>query len=276
MVERRKPLAIANWKMAMTIEESLSFLEQIEEHVAGLLGMVDVVVCPPATALWAMAQKLPDSRLQLGAQDFSTAVDPAHTGELSASLLSDAGAQWALIGHWEARRRGDDDETANAKVHLALAACLMPIVLLGEARGAPPASAEEVAGRLATILRGCTPAQVEKVAFVYEPEEAIGEEQPAPAEQVEAGCAAIRRAVEQLYGPAVGRFVRVAYGGSVTPEYAAELLSYPDVDGLGAGRQGRDPKAFAHIIRRVAEGRQGLILVEGAGQGREAGAGPRF
>jgi triosephosphate isomerase len=93
------------------------------------------------------------------------------------------------------------------------------------------------------------------MAFVYEPEAAIGVAEPIPAEQAGAGCGFIRGWLAERFGQEVAQAVRIIYGGSVTPDHAIALLTQPDVDGLGAGRKGRDPEAFARIVRLVAERR---------------------
>jgi triosephosphate isomerase len=113
-----KPLALSNWKMAMTIVESLAFVRDFEVIAGDLLEEVDVVICPPFTALWPVAQALRDSpsagsgrsRIQLGGQNIAPTADLARTGEISAALLADVGCQWVMLGHWEVRRHLGDDE----------------------------------------------------------------------------------------------------------------------------------------------------------------------
>ncbi|NIV36051.1 MAG: triose-phosphate isomerase, partial [Anaerolineae bacterium] len=105
-----KPLAVANWKMAMTIPESLAFVQAFRTAVHDLVQAVDIVLCPPYTALHPVARALKDNPIMLGAQDLCAASGQAHTGEISAPLLVDAGCEWVLLGHWEIRRRtGETD-----------------------------------------------------------------------------------------------------------------------------------------------------------------------
>ena len=119
----------------MTVAESLTFVQQFEALAGDLLNAMDVVLCPPYTALWPVAKALRGSRLQLGAQNVAPTADPARTGEISAALLADVGCRWVMLGHWEVRRcLGDDDEAVNRKVRLAFEAGLAPILLVGEAR----------------------------------------------------------------------------------------------------------------------------------------------
>jgi 2-amino-4-hydroxy-6-hydroxymethyldihydropteridine diphosphokinase len=248
----RTPLALANWKMSMTVAACLAFIPDAETVLAELLDQVDVVVCPPFTALWPVARALEASRIQLGGQNIAPTNDVARTGEVSAALLADAGCRWAMLGHWEVRRHlGDDDATIGRKLRLALDAGLAPIVLIGEAAGdADPTAAIE--RQLQTILRGLDAAEVARTALIYEPESARGQSAPIAPEQVAQRCAFIRDRLRAHSGAASAERVRIIYGGSVAPEYAAALLASPDVDGLGASRRARDPATFAAIVRQIA------------------------
>jgi len=249
----RAPFAVANWKMAMTIAEGRTFLRRFRERLGDLAGAVDVVLCPPCTALYPMAQALIGSPIALGAQNLSAAEGTAHTGQISASLLADAGCQWVLVGHWEIRRRdGERDADVNRKLVAALDAGLRPILLVGEGTDQRDQAEKALAHHLPALLAGTDAAQVARMAVIYEPEWTIGVDEPAPPDHVAAGCRFIRRWVADAYGDAVGAQLRTIYGGSVTPDYAEDLLASPHVDGLGAGRKGRDPDAFAEIVRLIA------------------------
>nr|HID14595.1 triosephosphate isomerase [Anaerolineae bacterium] len=249
----RKPLAVANWKMAMTIAESLAFVHEFRAAVGDLAQAVDIVLCPPYTALHAVAQVLIHTPIGLGAQNLCAAPGKAHTGEISASLLADAGCEWVLLGHWEIRRRtGDTDADVNRKMHAAFQAGLRPILLVGEAATERGQTEEALAVRLSHLFADCEPEQVAQMAVVYEPEWTIGVQEPASPGYVAAGCGFIRRWIGREYGAGVAEGVRIIYGGSVAPEYAEGLLASPEVDGLGASRKGRDPIAFAEIVRLIA------------------------
>jgi triosephosphate isomerase len=253
MAATRKPLALTNWKMAMTIAECLAFFETFEALAGDLTEAVDVVVCPPFTALWAAAQVSRSSHIQLGGQNIAPTDDLARMGEISAALLADVGCTRVMLGHWEVRRyQGDDDAIVNRKVHLALQSGLSPILLVGEGRDEAAAQKVVLENHLTTVLQDCQPAQVEEMAFVYEPEGAIGVQLPASPDQVATGCGMMREWLRRRFGEDVGNGVRIIYGGSVAPEHAAELLAVPDLDGLGATRRGRDPESFVEIVRQIA------------------------
>ncbi len=249
----RRPLIVLNWKMSMTLDETQAFVERFQAQDEGRASALDLVITPPATALTTLDELAAGTPIQVGAQDLSTESDAPHTGQLSAELLADAGATWALIGHWEVRRdRGDDWATLNAKVHRALAGGLRPILLLGEDDRAGDVAAQ-LETRVARVLDGCAAPDVRRMAFIYEPAWAIGKDEPAPPEHVSAGVQALREALTTHFGPEVSERVQVIYGGSVTPENADVLLKEPALDGLGMGRKGRDPDAVAALVRQILE-----------------------
>jgi triosephosphate isomerase len=243
--------------MEMTVEQGLAYLQRFQANVSGLLDQVDIILCPPYTALYPLANALADSPIQLGVQNLSEAEGGAYTGEISALLAADAGACWAQLGHWELRRhKGETDESVNRKVHRALDAGLNLILLVGEARGIfGTQTLAALDQQLSCVLAGCRADQVAKMILVYEPEWTIGVQQPAPVAHVESGCAFILSWLADRYGQDAARTVRMVYGGSVSPETAQSLLALPDLDGLGAGRKGRDPDAFADIVRLIVEAR---------------------
>jgi triosephosphate isomerase len=254
----RKPLALSNWKMAMTVAESLAFVREFRALAGDLVHEVDVVVCPPFTAIYAVAQALTGGPIMLGAQDVSAGDDPARTGQISAALLADVGCQWVMLGHWEVRRYfGDTDEIVNRKMHLALAAGLRPILLIGEARDARESFQAALDAQLGRAMDGCDAAQAAMMAFVYEPEWTIGVAEPALPERVAAGCGFIREWIGERFGSPVAQAVRIIYGGSATPAHAEALLISPEVDGLGATRKGRRAETFVQIVRHIAAAKAG-------------------
>ncbi|MDW8067559.1 MAG: triose-phosphate isomerase [Anaerolineae bacterium] len=249
----RKPFALANWKMAMTIPQSLAFVREFLARAGPWLNAVEVVLCPPYTALATVADAVRGTPIAVGGQDLWPGPGPAHTGAISAELLTNAGATWVMVGHWEVRRRlQEDDGAVNRKIRAALEGGLRPILLFGEAAG------ESLdPERLALLLDRCDAEAVARMVFVYEPEGAIGQAEPVSPAHAAAGCRAIRRWLAERFGEEAADQARIIYGGSVTPEHAAALLADPDVDGLGATRRGRDPAAFADIVARIAHLRSG-------------------
>ena len=255
----RKPLALANWKMAMTVSDGLAFVREFGAAVGALAQSVTIVLCPPYTAIHALSKLLTNSPIELGAQDFCAAPGNAHTGQISAPLLADAGCVWVMLGHWEVRRRtGETDEKVNNKMHAALKAELRPILLTGESAPERGHAQAVLAARLPDLFAGCEPWQIAQMTVLYEPEWTIGMQEPAPADYIASSCSFIRDWIGQEYGEDAANKTRIIYGGSVAPKHAEALLSSPDVDGLGAGRMGRDPVAFEQIVQTIGRAK-GLV-----------------
>lgn len=241
----------------MTVAEGLAFIREFEVLAGEFLDAIDIVICPPFTAIWPLAQALQGSRLSLGGQNMAMETDASHTGEISAALLYDAGCRWVMLGHWEVRRHlGDTDETVNRKLRLALGNGLTPVLLIGEGRDEQEPLPTVLARRLEIVLDGCRADQVAGMAFIYEPEGAIGAKAPVAPEHAARGCQTIRDWLRARWGPEVAEQARILYGGSVAPEYASALLASADVDGLGASRRGRDSVAFADLVRQIARAKQ--------------------
>lgn len=253
----RKPLAVSNWKMTMSVAHSLTFVDDFLALAGDDLEQVEVVLCPPFTALHPVAQSIAGTRLQLGAQDMAATDEIARTGQVSAPLLLDAGCQWVMLGHWETRRYlGDTDAIVNRKIRLAFEHGLRPIALVGpESESDSPLQAS-LAQQLERMLDGCQEELVARMAFVYEPEGKIGSEAPEDPKAVAAGCGIIRGWLDEKWGNRVAEQVRIIYGGSVAPEYAPNLLASSHVDGLGASRQGRDPASFARIVHSIRSAKE--------------------
>jgi triosephosphate isomerase len=255
----RKAFALANWKMAMTIPEALAFTGEFRAAVGSLIQLMDIVLCPPFTALHPLSEALMDTPIAVGAQNLYAAAEKAHTGEFSAMLLADAGCRWVMLGHWEIRRRtGETDVDFNKKMRAGLQAGLRPILLMGEEIQERGEAETALGSRLPTMFADCEPAQVARGVIVYEPEWTIGAREPAPPDYIATSCSFIRDWIGQVFGKDTAQQMRIIYGGSVTPEHVKNLLASPDLDGLGAGRKGRDPVAFAQIVRSIAEAK-GLV-----------------
>jgi triosephosphate isomerase len=239
--------------MAMTLAQSRAFVHEFSAAVGDAAGAVDIVICPPYTALQTAAEALSSTPIALGAQNLCAAPGLAHTGEISAALLADVGCEWVMLNHWEIRRRArETDHDVNLKMLAAFQAGLRPILLIGEGTTERGQVQETLAAQLPGLFAGCETAQVSQMAIVYEPEWTIGVREPAPADYAAEGCTFIRRWLGQTYGAECASAVRIIYGGSVAPEYTSILLASSDVDGAGASRKGRDPDAFAGIVRLIA------------------------
>ena len=220
-----RPLIAGNWKMHGTLAEALALAGDVAAGVGGL--KVDLLVCPPALHLVSVAQALRGEAVAVGGQDCHAAPKGAHTGDVSAPMLADAGASHVILGHSE--RRADHAETdavVRAKVVAALAAGLIPVVCVGETEAERLAGqAEAVVGRQ---LAESLPDGFEGVV-AYEPVWAIGTGRVPTEADIAAIHAAIRASLVARF--AGGGAMRILYGGSLKPGNAAAILALAHVDG---------------------------------------------
>ncbi|MDR3523861.1 MAG: triose-phosphate isomerase [Acetobacteraceae bacterium] len=249
-----RQLIAGNWKMNGRLADGAALVGKLQQAVSGL--ECDVLICPPATLLHTLAAQLAGSAVQVGGQDCHTKVSGAHTGDISAAMLRDAGAAWVILGHSERRTdHGESDAMVQAKTRAAVAAGLSPIVCVGETE------AERVAGAQDAVvggqLIGSLPqdfAQGYAGVVAYEPVWAIGTGRTPSEADVAQMHAHIRKTLVSHLGEA-GRGVRILYGGSVKPSNAAALLALPDVGGAlvgGAALVADDFAAIAHASHAVA------------------------
>lgn len=253
----RRPIIAGNWKMHLTIPESLALVEAVKHTVER--DAVEVVVCPPFTALWAVAQDLRGSAIGLGAQDLFWEPQGAFTGEIAATMLTDVGCSFVIIGHSERRRHfGETDEMVHRKLRAALGQGLIPIVCIGETL--QERSAQRTMNVLTTQLAGalgaCSPAECAKVILAYEPVWAIGTGQNATPEQAQEAHQTIRQWLSGHAGASVAQAVRIQYGGSVTASNASSLLQQADVDGALVGGASLNADSFVAIVKSAVQARQ--------------------
>ena len=239
-------LIAGNWKMNTTTAEAAALATALRGGAAGC----ELLVCPPATQLVAVAGLLAGSAVGVGGQDCHWDPSGAHTGDISAPMLRDAGAGWVILGHSERRaNHAENDETVREKAVAAAAAGLTPIVCVGETDEQRSSGREtEVVG---WQLAGSLPEGFAGV-LAYEPIWAIGTGKSATEADVEAMHAFIRAELLRQF-PANGAAMRILYGGSVKPGNAASLLALPDVGGAlvgGASLVAADFLAIASAARR--------------------------
>jgi triosephosphate isomerase len=234
-----------NWKMNGLAADADRLAAALARDAAGL--PCDLLVCPPATVLARVARALAGTAVAVGGQDCAPQADGAHTGDISAAMLRDAGASHVVLGHSERRRdHGETDELVREKVIAAAAAGLLPIVCVGETDEQRNAGREtEVVG---WQIEGSLPKPFSGM-LAYEPVWAIGSGQSATERDVEIMHAFIREELMRQFGPEAGRAVPILYGGSVKPENAASLLAVAEVGGALVGGASLDAAAFLAIAR---------------------------
>ena len=234
MATRPRPLIAGNWKMNGRQADGLTLARALAERSAHEPLAADLLICPPATLLFLVAELLTDTPVALGAQDCHPKPSGAFTGDIAAPMLADAGCSYVIVGHSE-RRAGhrEDDALVRAKAEAAVAAGLIPIVCLGETE------AERDAGQALAVverqLAGSLPAGAEAARLVvaYEPVWAIGTGRTPTAPDIEAVHRHLRR---QLAGRvAEPERVRLLYGGSVKTDNCREILRLPEVNGALIG-----------------------------------------
>jgi triosephosphate isomerase (TIM) len=245
----RAPFIAGNWKMNKTIAEAESFIQALLPQV-GAIDDVEIVICPPYTALQAMVDSARGSSVQVYAQNMHEADSGAFTGEVSAPMLTEIDVQGVILGHSERREYyNETDRALQQKVPKALDAGLVPILCVGETED------ERERGDTERKLRHQVQEGLEKVAtdqlaevvVAYEPIWAIGTGLVATPEQAQEAIAFVRALVEDR-DKAAGQAVRILYGGSLNADNAAELLALPDADGALVGGASLDPASFAKII----------------------------
>jgi triosephosphate isomerase len=248
----RIPFIAANWKMHKTVHEAVVFVKEFRSLVKDI-DDVEIVVAPPFTAVHAVAEAARNSNVGVSGQNAHWEKQGAFTGEVSADMVREAGADYVILGHSERRRLfGETDETVNRRLVAALGAKLTPIVCIGETLD--EREADQTLSVLDRQIRagfdGMTGEQIASLVIAYEPVWAIGTGRNATPEQAEEAHAHIRQRLRQGFGGQAADQCHVIYGGSVKPDNIHELVTLPDVDGALVGGASLDVRAFYDIILR--------------------------
>lgn len=249
MSASRRPLVAGNWKMNKTGPDARAYCEALMTLLGdGGEATAEVVVCPPFTALEAVAFALAGTSVSTAAQAVHEAVSGAQTGEVSAAMIAATGARGVIVGHSERRAAGETDTQVAARVRAALDHGLFVILCVGESLDLRDAD-ETLPWLSAQVAAGLTHVaadEVDRLALAYEPIWAIGTGRTASPEQAQEACAHVRAEAGRVVD---GQVLRVLYGGSVTPDNASVLMAQPDVDGALVGGASLDPASFAAIIQ---------------------------
>jgi triosephosphate isomerase len=248
----RVPFIAANWKMFKTVHEAVVFAKEFRSMVKDMQG-AEIVVAPPFTAVHAVAEAARNTPIGVAGQDLYWEREGAFTGEISAGMLKEAGAEYVIIGHSERRRLfNETDATVNRKLVAALGADLTSIVCIGETLEEREANQtlEVLDRQIKAGLDGLTGDQVASLVLAYEPVWAIGTGRNATPQQAGEAHAHIRSRLRQWFGGHAGDHCHVIYGGSVKPDNIHELVQLPDVDGALVGGASLDVRAFFEIVSR--------------------------
>jgi triosephosphate isomerase len=251
MNKERKLIIAGNWKMNKTVAEALDLAHNLKIDLANVKE-VDIVVCPPFTALCEVSKEILDSNIRLGAQNMSEQNAGAYTGEIAAGMLKEFSVRYVILGHSERRQYQKESDALIARKAAAVhAASLKPIVCVGETL------AEREAGQMQKVLEtqvrgslvGLSKELMSETVVAYEPVWAIGTGKTATTAQAQEAHAFIRGVLSKMFDEAVARRVRIQYGGSVKPSNARELMSQADVDGALVGGASLEARSFADIIK---------------------------
>ena len=238
--------------MYKTALEARELAAQVRDAADGAEA-VDVLICPPFTALPAVADELAGSNVMLGAQNVFYEETGAFTGEVSPPMLASLGVTHVIVGHSERRQYfGDTDEIANKKVRAALAHGLNPILCVGETleeREAGEGWKDLVRQQVKAGLDGVGPDDIPRVTVAYEPVWAIGTGKTATPHMAAEAHAIIRKAVREEFGSEVAANLRILYGGSVKPDNVKELMAEEEIDGALVGGASLKVETFAPLIR---------------------------
>jgi triosephosphate isomerase (TIM) len=250
----RIPLVVGNWKMHGGQAEARELAQSLRDGLKRPRG-VEVVVCPPFTALAVVREALSGSAVALGAQNCHWEPSGAFTGEISPAMLAELGCRWVLVGHSERRQIfRETDEEINRKVGAALRHGLRPVLCLGE-------TADErrqgltftvVEGQLRAGWAGLSVEDIGRSVLAYEPVWAIGTGVNATPSQAAEVHSYLRGLVSELGSKELAQSVRILYGGSVKAENAAALTQEPDIDGVLVGGASLQAPGFIAIAKKSA------------------------
>ena len=248
----RLPLIVGNWKMFKTVHEAVVFAKELRPLVKDVVG-VEIVVAPPFTAIHAVAEALRHTNVLVAAQTISWEREGAFTGEVSAGMVKEAGAELVIIGHSERRRLfGETDATVNRRIVAATAAGLTPIVCIGETL-----EERERNETLAVLdrqithgLEALTADHIADLVIAYEPVWAIGTGRVATTSQAQEAHQHIRGRLRQWFGADAAERCHLLYGGSVKPDNIEGLMREPDVDGALVGGASLEVDSFAEMVTK--------------------------
>ncbi|MDT7808479.1 MAG: triosephosphate isomerase [Acidobacteriota bacterium] len=247
----RKPVIAGNWKMYKLIADAVQTAVALKPLVANA-NHCEVVIAPAFTSIKTVADRLEGSNIHVAGQDCSTETKHgAHTGEVAADMLRDAGASHCIVGHSERRQHyHESDDFVNRKALAVLGAGLTAIICVGETLEQREGVGAEsvVRGQLEGGLRDLTASDLDRIIVAYEPVWAIGTGRTATPEQAQEMHAFVRRVFAGRFSQEAAESLRILYGGSVKPDNISGLMRQTDVDGALVGGASLEAETFARIV----------------------------
>jgi triosephosphate isomerase len=248
---KRKPLIAGNWKMHKTIKEAVYLVNLIKRELLDF-DKVDIVVCPPFTALSNVYEIIMETNIKLGAQNLFWEEEGAFTGEVSAKMIKDCGAEYVIIGHSERRRYFfEDEQIINKKIKVALKNNLLPIVCVGETlkEREENKTINIVESQLEGAFKDLNEDEMFKIIIAYEPVWAIGTGKTATPKQAQEVQGFIRDWLEKKFSKDLSQNLRILYGGSIKPSNIKDLMKEEDIDGGLVGGASLEADSFIEIVK---------------------------
>ena len=251
MLKRRRILVVGNWKMnPATLARAEKLFVDVEKTIKNKTLRVDMAIAPPLLYVGALSELSGPQKIEFVAQDVSLYESGAHTGEVSAAMLRSHGIKCSMVGHSERRAAGESDESINKKLHALTAVKSIALLCVGETeRDGNGNYFGVVEDQLRAAFLNVKKDEAKRVIVAYEPVWAIGTGENARPEDVEEMRLFINKVLTDLYDRATAEAVRVLYGGSVTPDNAAELLEHGAIDGFLVGGASLEAKKFVEIVK---------------------------
>ncbi len=247
---RRRVIA-GNWKMNKTIAEAIELANGLKRELFKV-DDVEIVICPPFTALDEVSEVVFDSNIGLGAQNMHWEAKGAFTGEVSGPMLKELNCKYVILGHSERRQYFfETNETVNKKLKSALKTQLTPIVCVGESlqEREKGMTFEVVSDHVTNSLKDLSDDEIKKVLIAYEPVWAIGTGRTATPEQAQEVHGFIRGLLKKMHSEEDAQEVIILYGGSVKPDNIKELVNQEDIDGALVGGASLEVKSFSEIVK---------------------------
>ena len=247
----RKPIIAGNWKMNKNVTEALELVKDLRFRLADVSD-VEIVVCPPFTSIYQVYQFLKGSNIKVGAQNCYFENKGAFTGEVSPSMLREAGCTYVILGHSERRQIfKESDELINRKIRAVLNEDMLPILCCGETleEREKNVTSEVIKKQLTGGLKGFIEDEMLKMVIAYEPVWAIGTGKTASKEQAQEVHKFIRDLIAKLYSQKTADAVRRQYGGSVKPDNVSILMSEADIDGALVGGAALEAESFVKLVK---------------------------
>ncbi len=247
----RKPIIAGNWKMNNTQGPAVQLINDLKPLVKDA-GKVEIVVCVPFTDIEKVKKAVRGSKIKVGAQNVAWADKGAFTGEISADMLKEVGAEYVIIGHSERRQYfGETDKSVNMRTVQALNNDLKPIVCVGETleERENNKTNEVLKTQIMGAFEGFTQEDIKKVVIAYEPVWAIGTGKTATAQQANDTIKYVRKVLAKMFTRPVANKVRIQYGGSMNPKNAAELMAMSDIDGGLIGGASLKAEDFSKVVK---------------------------